>query len=146
MTKAVVEGDARSTFQTLVDLGCIPRDTSLQPQRVLDWWAPIWDPGRGEQPFTFTSEFASWVIERNFDAFGEWGDVVRGMGIREESKDWAFFTRIQLGLYSVLAALQANCDWRTVHHELMAGGQPHTNLGRRHQTWKAARTRRPGRR
>ena len=24
------------------------------------------------EPFTFTPEFAAWVIERNFDAFGEW--------------------------------------------------------------------------
>ena len=117
-----------------------PRKTKLQPQRVLDWWAPIWDPGRGAQPFTFTPEFAAWVLERNFDAFGEWRDITRGMGIGPESKDWTFLTRIQLGLYSVLGALRASRDWRAIHDELRKGDPPQTDLGRQHQTWKASRT------
>jgi predicted unusual protein kinase regulating ubiquinone biosynthesis (AarF/ABC1/UbiB family) len=140
LSKAVFEDeDAATTFRCFVELGCIPRDSKLDPQRVFDWWAPIWDPAGGEQPFTFTPEFAAATIERNFDALGEWGDVVRGMGIRRESKDWTFLTRIQVGLYSVLGALRATCDWRAVHDELMKGDAPQTELGRRHQAWKAAR-------
>ena len=135
------DGDAHALFESFVDLGCIPRKTKLQPQRVFDWWAPIWDPGRGESPpFTFTSEFAAWVMERNFDAFGEWRDIARGMGIGRESKDWTFLTRIQLGLYSVLGALRARRDWRAIHDELRKGDRPKTVLGRQHQAWKATRT------
>jgi predicted unusual protein kinase regulating ubiquinone biosynthesis (AarF/ABC1/UbiB family) len=141
LSKAVFEDeDAATTFRCFVELGCIPRDSKLDPQRVFDWWAPIWDPAGGEQPFTFTPEFAAATIERNFDALGEWGDVVRGMGIRRESKDWTFLTRIQVGLYSVLGALRATCDWRAVHDELMKGVAPQTDLGRLHQAWKAPRT------
>lgn len=133
--------DPDALFESFVDLGCIPRATKLQPQRVFDWWAPIWDPGRGESPpFTFTSEFAAWVMERNFDAFGEWRDIARGMGIGRESKDWTFLTRIQLGLYSVLGALRAGRDWRAIHDELRKGDPPKTVLGRQHQAWKTART------
>jgi predicted unusual protein kinase regulating ubiquinone biosynthesis (AarF/ABC1/UbiB family) len=132
--------DAEALFRCFVDLGCIPRKTKLQPQRVFEWWAPIWDPGRGAEPFTFTPEFAAWVLERNFDAFGEWRDIARGMGIGPDSKDWTFLTRIQLGLYSVLGALRATCDWRAVHEELRKGDRPQTDLGRHHQAWKAART------
>lgn len=138
------DGDAEVMFRCFQDLGCIPRGSKLDPQRVFDWWAPIWDPGLGAQPFTFTPEFAAGVMERNFDPLGEWGDVSRGMGIRRESKDWTFLTRIQVGLYSVLGALRATCDWRAVHDELRRGDPPQTNLGRRHQTWKAARTHRSG--
>jgi predicted unusual protein kinase regulating ubiquinone biosynthesis (AarF/ABC1/UbiB family) len=135
------DDDADALFESFVDLGCIPRKTKLQPQRVFDWWAPIWDPGRGESPpFTFTSEFAAWVMERNFDAFGEWRDIARGMGIGRESKDWTFLTRIQLGLYSVLGALRAGRDWRAVHDELRKGDPPKTVLGQQHQAWKAERT------
>ena len=136
--------DAEVLFQSFVVLGCIPRKTKLRPQRVLDWWAPIWDPGRGAQPFTFTPEFAAWVLERNFDAFGEWRDIARGMGIGPESKDWTFLTRIQLGLYSVLGALRASRDWRAIHDELRKGDPAQTDLGRQHQTWKASRTHRSG--
>ena len=113
------DDDAEALFESFMDLGCIPPTTELQPQRVFDWWAPIWDPGRGEPPpFTFTPEFAAWVLERNFDAFGEWRDIARGMGIGRQSKDWTFLTRIQLGLYSVLGALRATRDWRAIHDEL----------------------------
>lgn len=132
--------DADALFQCFVVLGCIPRKTKLQPQRVFDWWAPIWDPGRGTEPFTFTPEFAAWVMERNFDAFGEWRDMARGMGIGRESKDWTFLTRIQLGLYSVLGALRASRDWRAIHDELRKDEPPRTDLGQQHQAWKAART------
>ena len=128
--------DAEALFDCFVALGCIPAKTKLQPQRVFDWWAPIWDPGRGE-PFTFTPEFAAWVVERNFDAFGEWSDIARGMGIGRDSQDWTFLTRIQLGLYSVLGTLRATGDWRAIHEELRTGGPPATDLGRQHRTWKA---------
>ncbi|HEX7168710.1 MAG TPA: AarF/ABC1/UbiB kinase family protein [Acidimicrobiales bacterium] len=137
--KAVEDADAEATLLVFQDLGCIPRTSKLPPQRVFDWWAPIWDPGRGAQPFRFTPEFAAATVERNFDPLGEWGDVVRGMGIRAESKDWLSLTRIQLGLYSVLGALQAASDWRAVHDELRRGDPPTTDLGRKHREWKAAR-------
>jgi predicted unusual protein kinase regulating ubiquinone biosynthesis (AarF/ABC1/UbiB family) len=124
------DDDADALFASFVDLGCIPRTTKLEPQRVFEWWAPIWDPGRGEaRPFTFTPEFAAWVMERNFDAFGEWRDIARGMGIGRESKDWTFLTRIQLGLYSVLGALRSTCDWRAVHEQLRQGDRPPDSPG-----------------
>jgi ABC1 family protein len=144
LSKAVSDDDADGLFQCFQDLGCIPRKSKLPPQRVFDWWAPIGDPGRPEQPFTFTPEFAAWVIERNFDPLGEWGVVSRGMGIGPESKDWLSLMRIQVGLYSVLGALRATCDWRAVHDELMKRDPPQTDLGRQHQIWKAARTHRSG--
>ena len=133
-------GDADALFTSFQDLGCIPRRTKLRPQRVFDWWAEIWDPGRDAQPFTFTPEFAAAVMERNFDAFGEFGDIARGMGIGPESKDWTFLTRIQVGLYSVLGALHATQDWRAVHDEVRKGAPPRTDLGRQHQAWEAERS------
>ena len=139
-TSVFEDGDAEALFQCFQDVGCIPLRSKLEPQRVFDWWAPIWDPARGTQPFTYTPQFAAWVMERNFDAFGEWGDVVRGMGIGPKSKDWLFLTRIQVGLYSVLGALRATGDWRAVHKELMKGDAPETDLGRQHHDWKAAQT------
>ena len=134
------DDDAQALFDCFQQLGCIPRKTKLQPQRVFDWWAPIWDPGRGAGPFTFTPEFAAWAMQRNIDPFGEWSDIARGMGIGQEATDWTFLMRIQFGLYSVLGALRATRDWRAVHDELRKGDPPQTDLGRQHQAWKVART------
>lgn len=113
--------DADALFECFQAMGCIPRKTKLQPQRVFEWWSPIWDPGQDAQPFTFTPDFAQWVMERNIDPFGEWRDIARGMGIAKEAKDWTFLMRIQLGLYSVLAGLRATRDWRAIHDDERKG-------------------------
>jgi predicted unusual protein kinase regulating ubiquinone biosynthesis (AarF/ABC1/UbiB family) len=140
MSDAVFEDeDPDELMECFQDVGFIPRTTKLEAQRVFDWWAPIWDPARSDATFTYTPEFAAWVMERNFDFFGEFGDVVRGMGIGPESRDWTFLTRIQVGLYSVLGALRATGDWRAVHEELLKGKPPRTELGRQHEAWEAAR-------
>ena len=122
MADAVVEEDAQALFDCFQELGCVPRKTKLTPARVLEWWAPIWDPGRDAQPFTFTPEFAAWAMQRNIDPFGEWSDIARGMGISEAAKDWTFLMRIQFGLYSVLGGLRATRDWRALHEELRQEG------------------------
>lgn len=124
-------------YRCWVDAGFLPPKSKLRPQRLYDWWLPIWGPVGEQQPFTFSPEFAASVIERNFDALGEWGDVVRSTGIGERSKDFTMLTRIQLGLYSVLGALRATADWRAIEDELLRGGPPSTELGRRHAAWLA---------
>jgi predicted unusual protein kinase regulating ubiquinone biosynthesis (AarF/ABC1/UbiB family) len=141
MAKALVvgAGDVDALYQCYVDLHFIKPGSKIDKQRLFDWWAPIWDPGCGEQPFTFTPDVAAWVIAHNFDMLGEWGDVVRRVGIGQESKDWTFLTRIQVGLYSVLGALRATRDWPGIHDELMFGEPPQTDLGHRHQAWRASR-------
>jgi predicted unusual protein kinase regulating ubiquinone biosynthesis (AarF/ABC1/UbiB family) len=133
------DGDADALLECFQDVGCIPRKTRLRADRVFQWWAPIWDPGQGVEPFSFTPEFAVWAMQRNIDPFGEWSDIARGMGLAQEAKDWTFLMRIQFGLYSVLGALQATSDWRAVHEELRKGDPPQTELGRHHQAWKAGR-------
>jgi predicted unusual protein kinase regulating ubiquinone biosynthesis (AarF/ABC1/UbiB family) len=138
MAEAIVvgDGDVDALHQVYADLRFIEPGTKIDKQRLFDWWAPIWDPGRGAQPFTFTSDVAAEIITRNFDALGEWGDIVRRAGIGQESKDWTFLTRIQLGLYSVLGALRATRDWRAIHDELMFGDPPETELGHLHEVWR----------
>jgi predicted unusual protein kinase regulating ubiquinone biosynthesis (AarF/ABC1/UbiB family) len=120
ISQAVFDEDAEALLDWFQQMGCIPRKTKLQAPRVLEWWAPIWDPGQGAEPFTFTPEWAAWAMDRNIDPFGEWKDIARGMGIGPEAKDWTFLMRIQFGLYSVLGSLGATCDWRAVHDELRA--------------------------
>jgi predicted unusual protein kinase regulating ubiquinone biosynthesis (AarF/ABC1/UbiB family) len=104
-----------------LDLHLTQPNAKVDPHRLYDWWRPIWRPVDREQPFTFTPEFAAATIQRNFDALGEYGDVIRSTGITKESKDFTFLTRIQLGLYSVLGGLRATADWRAVEDELLWG-------------------------
>ncbi len=137
MAEAMVVGggDVDALYQCFVDLHFVTAGSKVDKQRLFDWWAPIWDPSRGEQPFTFTPEFAASVIARNFDALGEWGDVVRRVGLGQDSKDWTFLTRIQVGLYSVLGALRSTRDWRVIQDEIVFGAPPTTALGHAHAAW-----------
>ncbi len=73
---ALVDGDAGALHQCWVDLGFIEAGGKLDEQRLFDWWAPIFDPGRHDQPLTFTPDFAAWVISRNFNVLGEWPPAI----------------------------------------------------------------------
>jgi hypothetical protein len=135
----VGDGDPQVLVEVLQGFGLLPADSKLAPERVLDWYRPMWEPVVGEQPFTFTPEFAAFVVERNFDPLGEFGDVVRGFSIAEQAKGYTFLTRIQLGLWSVLGALRTCGPWRAIHQEVLFGAEPATEVGHAHAAWKRER-------
>ena len=133
------DGDPDELFSCFMEFGLLPPDTKLTPERIFEWYQPMWGPVLDDQPTTFTPEFAAFVVERNFDPLGEWGDVVRGLSVSQASKDYTFLTRIQLGLFSVLGALRSTGFWRDVQAEVLWGAPPTTDLGRRHEAWASAR-------
>ena len=63
------------------DLHLLEPDAKVTPERVMAWVRPVWASVLDEQPFTYSPEFAAFVIEHNFDPFGEFGDVVRAFSV-----------------------------------------------------------------
>src|SRR5690606_31018391 len=127
--------DAEALCEALRWFHILPEDSKLPPQRVLEWYRPMWKPIlEEEQPFTFTPEFAAEVVQQN-DPLGEFGDVLRGLTFSDESKDYTFLARIEVGLWSVLGALHCTAPWREIHEELVFDGPPATELGRQHAAW-----------
>jgi hypothetical protein len=59
------------------------------------------------------------------------------MGISREAKDFLFLMRIQIGLYSVLGALNATGNWRAMQGQMLDDGEPQTEVGRKHRAWKS---------
>jgi predicted unusual protein kinase regulating ubiquinone biosynthesis (AarF/ABC1/UbiB family) len=133
------DGDPDALKQMLIDFGFLPSDTKLTAQRIFDWYAPMYRTLLEEETGTFTPELAAYVVHRNFDPLGDFGEMLRGMGITQASKDFVFINRIQLGLFSVLGGLRATGPWRAISAELTWGDPPRTELGRQHAAWKAAR-------
>ena len=76
----------------------------------------------------------------HYDPAGPWADVTRRFAV---PKDYVFLNRIIVGLFSVLAALGASADWRTIDTELRDQGPPTTELGRLDAEWRATRPRSP---
>ena len=133
----VGDGDADLLLDVLQELELVPRTTKLTAERLLEWYRPMWEPAWGDQPYTYTPEYAAFVAQRNFDPLGEYGDVVRSFGVGEGSKDYTLLNRIQLGLLSIMASLRATGHWKAVQEEIVFGAAPQTELGRRHAAWLA---------
>ena len=132
------DGDPDGLKQMLIDHGFLPADSKLSAERIYEWYAPMYRAVLEEEIGTFTPELAAYVVHRNFDPFGEFGDMLRGMGITQQSKGFVFINRIQLGLFSILGALRATGPWRAISAEITWGDPPQTELGRQHAAWKAA--------
>jgi predicted unusual protein kinase regulating ubiquinone biosynthesis (AarF/ABC1/UbiB family) len=134
----VGDGDADAFMAITQEFQLVPRDTKLTAARLLEWYRPMWQPVL-QETFTYTPEFAAFVVQRNFDPLGEWGDVIRGFGVGEAAKDYTLLNRIQLGLLSVLAGLRSTSRWQDAQEEIVFGAAPCTELGRCHAQWVAAR-------
>lgn len=133
------DGDGPRLLGALQAFGLIPERTKIDPDRLLEWYRPMWRPVLSDEPFTYTPDYAEFVVQRNFDPFGEYGDIVRAFGIGEEAKDYTLLNRIQIGLLSILGTLGATGPWRALQAEVVFGGEPTTELGRQHAAWAAAR-------
>jgi hypothetical protein len=140
MCEAVFEGDgdAERFLRICQEFELVPKDTELEADRLLEWYRPMWEPVLRAERFTYTPEFAEFVVHRNFDPFGEWGDIIRAFGINEASKSYTLLNRIQLGLLSVLATLGATGEWWAAQQEIVFGAAPRTELGREHAAWQAS--------
>lgn len=128
--------DAERLAAALVGAGLVTVTDRVNPQRILEWYRPMWAPVLTDEPTAFTPEWAAFVIERNFDLLGEHGEIVRSFRV---SRELTFLSRIQLGLFSVLGALRATAPWRAVQSEIIRAEPPQTDLGRQHAAWVVAR-------
>src|SRR5439155_27134939 len=81
---------------------------------------------------SFTHEDVAKFIRTIYDPRGEWGDVVRRF---TAPKDFTLVTRIDLGLWSILASLGARNEWHSISEEIWGIGPPATKLGRLHVRW-----------
>jgi predicted unusual protein kinase regulating ubiquinone biosynthesis (AarF/ABC1/UbiB family) len=133
------DGDAARFLRISKDFELLPQDTKLDAERLLGWYRPMWEPVLHDERFTYTPEFAEFVVHRNFDPFGEWGDVIRAYGVNDHSKSYTLLNRIQLGLLSVLATLGATGEWRAAQQEIVFDAAPRTELGKQHAAWKSRR-------
>jgi len=130
----VVDGDGDALRRIYIENGIFDPKSKVTAERLMAWYMPQWEPTVGPQPWRYTAEYAAMVIERCLDIYGEWGDVVRSIDMPGE---FTFITRIQLGLFSVLAALEARGDWRALFDEVVLGQPPRSELGRLEAQWQA---------
>jgi predicted unusual protein kinase regulating ubiquinone biosynthesis (AarF/ABC1/UbiB family) len=128
----------RDTFlDVLREEGFLPRNAKVDEAIVHEWFELYTRPVLAEQPFRFTSEFAAEVLRSTTDPRSPYNGVLRQLNL---PPDYLLLNRIQWGLNSVLAQLDAEADWQAIRDEYVdPDAPPATPLGELDAAWWASR-------
>ena len=139
MIDAAVLHPDPSRFRTVVeDVGLLRKSAPVTTEEISLYFEAFYAIVRDRLPNTITPAYASDLVRRVFDtdsAIAQHATLPRSFVVIQ---------RINLGLYSILARLEATACWRSIAEELwpMTSGPPSTPMGEAEATWLAAR--RPG--
>lgn len=103
---------------------------------VLDYFGYFYEPVLEDREMTITHEYSSQALSKVFSRSGEvskFGNVPPAFVIIQ---------RINMGVFSVLASLNATANWRRIAEELWpwVDGPPATPLGTEEATWQRLKT------
>ncbi len=124
---ASIAGDVDEAFSWFVKAGLLseadgPDAAAAALARQRDYLTPCIAP----QPFTYTPEFASGVVQRAFSPTGPYRDFTRKVTIPPA---YLLLSRIDLGLPAVLGALGSTGPWNVIREEWDGEGPPATPYG-----------------
>ncbi|HEY1705345.1 MAG TPA: AarF/ABC1/UbiB kinase family protein [Trebonia sp.] len=130
-----VEEDPEGFRAGMVSAGFLQPDAPVSTDEVIDQMAVFYDTVRRRGTFTMTSEYSSRVARKFFDfrsPIAPYANIPRS---------YAIVQRINLGLFAVLAEMNATGDWRAVAEEIWPffQGPPSTPMGEAEAAWRAAR-------
>jgi predicted unusual protein kinase regulating ubiquinone biosynthesis (AarF/ABC1/UbiB family) len=137
---AALEGDAQAIWRAAVEGGLFRPSDDLTPADVLDYWRQSAEYCWAPQPFTITPDYVAACIEREYSPTGPSGKVMRQLAAPGE---FAFMTRIDLGLMSVLGELRATTDWASISREHQLDADPVTRMGQLEREFLQQRSARP---
>ncbi len=133
---AAVHGDRAGFLAAMRRSGFLPDDPQIDDEDVWQWFRLYMEPVLVEQPFTFTSEFATRLLSATSDPRSPYYSMLRRLNM---PADYLLLTRIHLGLNSVLGRLGASNDWTAIRAEYTEDGEPQTELGKLDAAWWAER-------
>ena len=133
---AVARGDRDGFLDAMRETRFLPPRAGIDEDVLWEWFRLYTRPIVADQPFCFTSEFATEVLRTTSDPRSEYYGVLRRLNL---PSDYLLLTRIHIGLNSVLGRLDACNDWRAIHEEFTEDGPPATELGELDRRWYAQR-------
>jgi predicted unusual protein kinase regulating ubiquinone biosynthesis (AarF/ABC1/UbiB family) len=135
--QAVARADQDAAMAALREAGFLPRNAVVDEALLHEWFRLYTRPVHAEQPFRFTPEYAAEVIRSTTDPRSPYSDVLRRLNL---PPDYLLLNRIQWGLNSVLARLDATNHWQAIRDEyVVPGAAPATPLGELDAAWWAER-------
>ncbi|HVV37483.1 MAG TPA: AarF/ABC1/UbiB kinase family protein [Acidimicrobiales bacterium] len=131
----VLNDDIAAYRRTVEDIGFLHRDAPLTDEEVEQYFGYFYELIRhGGGHRLVTHEYAAAMVGKFFDPNGSKVQKYANM-----LPQYAILQRINLGLYAILARLEAKADWLKITEEIwpFAGGAPSTELGRAEAAWVA---------
>jgi hypothetical protein len=131
----VFENDGSKYRRIVEELGFLKPGAPLSDAEVEEYFGYFYEMirhGGGER--LITHEYAAAMIGKYFDPTGS-----RVQKYANMLPDFAILQRINLGLYAILARLEAKADWLRITEEIwpFVNGAPTTPLGREEAAWRA---------
>lgn len=109
-------------------------DAPFTDDEIHDWFLHFYEIVRHDGPTTLDAEYASETLRRTFDHKSN--EILRYANV---PPSFALIQRINLGLYALLAHLEATANWRRIAGELWpwVNGAPSTPKGELEAQWLA---------
>jgi predicted unusual protein kinase regulating ubiquinone biosynthesis (AarF/ABC1/UbiB family) len=133
--QAAIDGDADRLLQQYTDGGFVNPTDPPDAAGMLAWARESLAPVLEDQPFRYSREFASQLVDLEFSPRGPHSAVVQKLALPGE---YLALSRIDLGMTSVLATLGASSHWRGIREELDCDGPPATPYGELEFAFRAA--------
>ncbi len=129
-------------FRAALEEGQLLRpDAPFSDEEIHDWFLHFYEIVRHDGPTTLNAEYASETLRRTFDHKSN--EILKYANV---PPSFALTQRINLGLYALLAHLDATANWRRIAGELWpwVNGEPSTPMGVEEATWLAGTPRGAG--
>jgi predicted unusual protein kinase regulating ubiquinone biosynthesis (AarF/ABC1/UbiB family) len=138
MIHSTIRPDLKAYRESIERHGILKPGAPITDQEIKRYFGHFYEIVRESKEVTFTHQYSAELVQRLFDMQGRFGDVAKWSNM---PPSMVIIQRINMGLYSVLAQLNATANWRLVAEELwpMTEGPPSTEMGRKEAAWLASR-------
>ena len=134
---ALRDGNVDTFFDHAVAMRFITRPDKTDRDRFFEWAKFSLAPIAEDAEYTFTREFIADRTAAMLDLRNPWWDFLRRLNLPR----WAILQyRLELGLFAVLAQLNATANWHRITMEFYGVEEPSTTLGKAEWDWFADQT------
>ncbi len=134
LIRTVLAGDQAAFRKALEDGELLRADAPFTDAEIHEWFMHFYEIVRNDGPTSLDAEYASETLRRTFDH--KTNEILKYANV---PPSFALIQRINLGIYALLAHLEATANWRRIANELWpwVDGPPATPMGEKEAAWLA---------
>lgn len=141
ITNMVIDIDYAAFRKTIEDAGLLRPDQPFTDEAIGRYFSYFYDFVLEDQEYTFDEDYAQAGVKAIFETGDEFGELKKTLNV---PPSFVVLQRINLGVISLFAQLEATRNWRRVAEEVwpFVGAPPSTPMGETIERWGRASKRR----